>query len=98
MVTFEDPVLLEQHLRTLTNLQEAALPEPWSVDDAPVDFFHSQMTGIIGIEIAVTRLEGKWKVSQNRTATDRAGVVKGLRVSGTPAQCVMADLVSEKNK
>ena len=96
--TFEDPYLLEQHLRTLTNLQEAALPHPWSVDDAPVDFFHSQMTGIIGIEIAVTRLEGKWKVSQNRSATDRAGVLKGLRASGTPAHCAMADLVSAKDK
>jgi transcriptional regulator len=78
-------------------LQEAALPHPWSVDDAPADFFHGQMAGIIGIEIPVTRLEGKWKVSQNRSATDRAGVVRGLRASGTPAHCTMADLVVAKD-
>lgn len=76
--TFEDPQLLEQHLRTLTNLQEELLPEPWSVDDAPVDFFHGQMTGIIGIEIQIARLEGKWKVSQNRSAADREGTARGL--------------------
>jgi len=96
--TFDDPSLLEQHLRTLTNLQEAALPRPWSVDDAPADFFHSQLTGIIGIEIPVTRFEGKWKVSQNRSATDRAGVVRGLRESASPAHCTMADLVSAKDR
>src|SRR6266571_7504114 len=56
---FEDPSLLEQHVRTLTNLQEARLPHPWSVDDAPVDFFHGQLSGIVGIEIPLTRLEGK---------------------------------------
>jgi len=96
--TFEDPSLLEQHLRTLTNLMESALPHPWSVDDAPADFFHSQLAGIIGIEIPVTRLEGKWKVSQNRTATERAGVVKGLQACGTPAHNAMAGLVAAKEK
>jgi len=94
--TFEDRILLEQHLRTLTNLQEAALPHPWSVDDAPVDFFQSQLTAIIGIEIPVTRLEGKWKVSQNRSARDRAGVVRGLQASGTTVHKTMADLVAAK--
>jgi transcriptional regulator len=92
--TFEDPVLLEQHVRTLTHHQEAARPHPWSVDDAPVDFFHGQLAAIIGIEISITRLEGKWKVSQNRSVNDRAGVVEGLRESGNP---VMADLVSGKD-
>src|SRR6185436_15427200 len=96
--TFEDPLLLERHLRTLTDLQESALPDPWSVDDATVDFFHGQMTGIIGIEIPLTRLEGKWKVSQNRSAADQAGVVKGLQASGTPAHCTMAGLVAAKRK
>jgi transcriptional regulator len=95
--TFEDPVLLERHVRTLTRHKEAARPCPWSVDDAPVDFFHGQLAGIIGIEISVTRLEGKWKVSQNRSTTDRAGVVEGLRASGNPDDKTMADLVSEKD-
>jgi transcriptional regulator len=95
--TFEDPVLLEQHVRTLTHHKEAAFPCPWSVDDAPADFFHGQLAGIIGIEISITRLEGKWKVSQNRSIKDRAGVVEGLQASGNPADKTMADLVSEKD-
>jgi transcriptional regulator len=95
--TFEDPVLLEQHVRTLTHHKEAAFPRPWNVDDAPVDFFHSQLAGIIGIEISITRLEGKWKVSQNRSTTDRAGVVEGLRASRKLADQTMADLVSAKD-
>jgi transcriptional regulator len=85
-------------VRTLTNLQEAALPHPWSVDNAPVDFFQSQLNAIIGIEIPITRLEGKWKVSQNRSAPDRAGVVKGLQASGTAVHNTMADLVAAKDK
>ncbi len=96
--TFEDPLILEQHLRTLTNLQEAALPQPWSVDDVPVEFFHGQMTGIIGIEIQITRLEGKWKVSQNRLAQDRAGVVQGLQADGCPAHLEMAGLVAARDR
>jgi len=96
--TFEDRCLLEQHVRTLTNLQEAALPHPWSVDNAPAEFFQSQLNAIIGIEIPITRLEGKWKVSQNRSAPDRAGVVKGLQASGTAVHNTMADLVAAKDK
>jgi transcriptional regulator len=67
------------------------------VDDAPVDFLHGQLSGIIGIEISLTRLEGKWKVSQNRSTTDRAGVVEGLRASGNLADKTMADLVAAKD-
>jgi transcriptional regulator len=93
---FEDSALLERHVRTLTDHKEAAFPCPWSVDDAPVDFFHGQLAGIVGIEISITRLEGKWKVSQNRSITDRAGVVEGLRASENPTDQEMADLVSEK--
>ncbi len=95
--TFEDPVLLEQHVRTLTDHKEASFPCPWSVYDAPVDFFHGQLAGIIGIEISIARLEGKWKVSQNRSVNDRAGVVAGLSASGNPADKTMADLVSTKD-
>jgi transcriptional regulator len=96
--TFEDPPILEQNLRTLTNLVEAGLPQPWSVDDAPVDFFHAQMAGIIGIEIQIARLEGKWKVSQNRLPQDRAGVVQGLQAGGCPAQLEVAGLVAARDR
>jgi len=93
--TFDDPALLEQHVRTLTDLHEAVFPEPWKVDDAPADFLQAMLKSIVGIEIPIERLEGKWKVNQNRLPADRAGAEAGLRASGCPA---MADLVKAANK
>ncbi len=93
--TLEDPALLEQHLRTLTDLHEAVFPTPWKIEDAPADFFQSMLKSIVGIEIPIERLEGKWKVNQNRLPADRAGAEAGLRASGCPA---MADLVKSANK
>src|SRR5260370_2331693 len=90
--TYTDPARLEQHLRILTAQHEASFPIPWTIDDAPPEFFAAQLNAIVGIEIAIERLEGKWKVSQNRTPADRAGVVAGLRAPGCPA---MAGLVSD---
>ncbi len=75
---------VEQHVRTLTQHKEAALLFPWSADDAPADFFHGQLAGIIGIEISITRLEGEMERSQNRLSKDRPGVVEGLLASGKP--------------
>lgn len=95
LATFTEPSLLEDHLRTLTSQHEAAFPMPWTIDAAPTDFIQGLLKSIVGIEIPIQRLEGKWKVSQNRLAVDRAGVVKGLRATGCPA---MADLVSELSK
>jgi transcriptional regulator len=95
LATFTEPSLLEQHLRTLTSQHEASFPMPWTIDDAPADFFQGLLKSIVGIEIPIQRLEGKWKVSQNRPAADRAGVVTGLHATGCPA---MADLVSERSK
>ena len=63
--------------------------------DAPADFIERQLSGIVGIEIPVRRFEGKWKVSQNRAAPDRAGVVVGLREGDDPASHAMADLVAD---
>ena len=69
--------------------------EPWRVTDAPDDYVQRQLGGIVGIEIPLARLEGKWKMSQNRTAEDRAGGVAGLRAAGDPASLALADLVAE---
>ena len=96
--TYEDPQLLERNVRALTELHEAAFASRWSVDDAPADFIQGQLKGIVGIEIPVLRLEGKWKVSQNRAAEDRQGVVDGLREAGDPQSLAMADWVSSKNR
>lgn len=80
--TFDDTDRLKALVAALTEWQEKNFPEPWRVDDAPADFIERQLKGIVGIELALDRLEGKWKLSQNKSAADRAGVVAGL--SGLP--------------
>ena len=96
--TYEDPQLLLRNVRALTELHEASFATRWSVDDAPSDFIAAQLKGIIGIEIPIARLEGKWKVSQNRVPADRQGVVDGLRELGDAASVAMADWVTAKNR
>ena len=77
----------------LTDRHEAERPEAWKVNDAPEAFVAAQLRGIVGIEIAVTELTGKWKVSQNRPETDRRGVQAGLTAEGETA---MAGLVGDR--
>lgn len=89
----DDPVRLRAILHTLSEQHEAHRPEPWRIDDAPPDYIHRLLGAIVGIELAVERWEGIWKVSQNRADTDRAGVVQGLLAESTPAAAEMAALV-----
>lgn len=89
----DDPERLRAILHTLSERHEAHRPEPWRLDDAPPDYIDKMLRAIVGIELAVERWEGLWKVSQNRTDTDRAGVVQGLLAEGTPAAVDMAALV-----
>lgn len=84
-----DPAALLDHVRRLTEHHESANPLPWRVDDAPPEYIDNLLNAIAGIEIPVARLEGKWKVSQNRPAADRAGIAEALRAAGDP----MADLI-----
>jgi transcriptional regulator len=86
-----DDTFLRDHLRSLTALQESSRPEPWTVDDAPGDYLAAAMKGIIGFEIAIDRIVGKWKLSQNRSAVDRGGVVQGLQSEGNQ---LMSELVN----
>ena len=90
----EDREWLARQIVALTGAQEAARDEPWAVADAPPAFVEGQLKGIVGVEIEIARIEGKWKVSQNRPASDRAGVVGGLRAEGGDVALVMADLVA----
>ena len=90
----DDPAWLRDFVTHLTDRHERARPAPWKVTDAPGDFVARQLAAIVGLEIPVRRLEGKWKVSQNRGAIDRAGVAAGLRQHGDPASREMADLVA----
>jgi transcriptional regulator len=78
----DDPAWLRAQVEAMTRAREAAFAEPWAVDDAPADYVAAQIRGIAGVEIEVERLDGKWKLSQNRATADREGVVEGLRTQG----------------
>lgn len=80
----------------LTEQQEAAFPQPWRVDDAPAEYLERMLGAIVGIEIPLTRLAGKWKVSQNRNEADRSGVVEGLSLQEDAQARAMAALVAGK--
>ena len=75
---FDDAERLRGIVTRLTDLHEQRRPEPWKVTDAPADYIAGMLKAIVGFELTVARLEGKWKMSQNRPAEDQAGVVDGL--------------------
>ena len=81
---FNDPERLRDVVTRLTERQEAARAQPWAVSDAPTDFIDGMLKGIVGFAMPITRLDGKWKMSQNRPAEDRAGVVAGLEAEQRP--------------
>lgn len=92
----EDPARLLQILAELTDTHEAAQAVPWQVSDAPPGYIEGLLTAIVGIEIPITRLTGKWKVSQNRTMPDKLGVMAGLLSMGDEQSAAMADEVAER--
>ena len=89
----DDRVWLREFVEQLTSRHEAERRQPWKVSDAPVDFIEQQLAAIIGFEMPITRLQGKWKLSQNRPNADRAGVVEGLVEAGGDGAVAIADLV-----
>ncbi len=91
----EDEGWLRQQIGALTQSRERGRPAPWSVEDAPPEYVSAQIKGIIGVEIPIARIEGKWKMSQNRPEADRIGVVEGYRGQGE-ASAAIADLVAER--
>jgi transcriptional regulator len=82
-------------VRHLTDRHEAHRPEPWSVDDAPTEFFETMLRGIVGIELRITRLEGKRKLSQNRPA-DWESVLSALRAGTAAERDVADDMLAER--
>jgi transcriptional regulator len=91
----EDPEWLLQHVNQLTNVHEAGQALPWKVADAPPEFTAKLLQSIVGIEIPITRLVGKWKVTQNRPEPDKLGVVAGLLAREDAASKEMASLVKK---
>ena len=79
---YDDPSELKAHVSQLTDVHEANRSEPWSVSDAPADFIERMIAGIVGFRLAITNIQGKWKMSQNRTAADMAGAREGLAREG----------------
>jgi transcriptional regulator len=82
-VVTDDAGWLREQIGALTEAHEGPRAAPWAVDDAPAPFVAAQVRAIVGVEIAVERIEGKWKASQNRPEPDRAGVAEGLRAEGS---------------
>ena len=89
----QDREALRRIVTRLTERHEADQPAPWGVSDAPAEFIDTMLGAIVGLEIALTSVVGKWKLSQNRPAADRESLVSGLQRSGEPAQAEMAQWV-----
>jgi transcriptional regulator len=98
----DDAPWLHALVTRLTNRHEAARAVPWAVSDAPADYVDTMLRAIVGIEITLSALTGKWKVTQNRSAADRDGVVYGLLAqaeqTGDAQAAAMAELVARGGK
>ncbi len=85
LVVHDDPTWVEALVRRLTDKHEAKQPQPWTVDDTPAGFVAGQLRAIVGIEVMISRVEAKAKLSQNRPAADIDGVICGLQARGDSA-------------
>jgi transcriptional regulator len=90
-----DEAWLGQQIEELTRALEQRREQPWAVGDAPPDFIAMQRRAIVGVEIEILDIRGKWKTSQNRNAADRAGVVAGLEATDDEDSHAMAEIVRE---
>jgi transcriptional regulator len=79
---FSEADRLLEVVTRLTDREEGKRAVPWAVTDAPADFVDGMLKGIVGFSLPITRLEGKWKMSQNRPGEDRSGVADGLTAEG----------------
>jgi len=91
----EDAGWLRAQIEALTSRQEAPRAAPWAVGDAPEAFIEAQIKAIVGLELEIAHISGKWKTSQNRPAADRAGVIAGLEELGDEPSLTMASIVRE---
>ena len=98
MHAIEDETWLRNFVARLTQRFEAPRAKPWAITDAPSDFIAAQLRAIVGIEITVTRMVGKWKTSQNRPPADRNGVVAGLRETDDSVAHAMARAVEGERR
>lgn len=94
----DDAVWVRAQLEALTTQNEAGFAHPWSVSDAPREYTEKRIEAIVGFEIVITKLTGKWKVSQNQPAQNQASVIAGLNNSGQHDAAAMAVLVAAATK
>jgi transcriptional regulator len=92
----DDPEWLRKHVVALTDVHESERGASWRVSDAPSSYIDTMLRAIVGIEIPIAHLVGKWKVSQNRAVSDRLGVIEGLVERGDHQSQQMARLVDER--
>ena len=93
----QDAVWLRRHVGELTDQQERGEARPWAVSDAPERYIEVMLRGIVGFRFEIARLEGKWKMSQNRAEPDWKGVVTGLQARATGDDLEIAETVSRQN-
>ena len=93
---FDDRDALRAHVSKMTDTHETPRNAPWAVTDAPADFVAGMLGAIVGFKLRITRLEGKWKMSQNRPAQDVAGVLEGLKAEPGEAHEAVADMVAAR--
>jgi transcriptional regulator len=93
-----DDAWLSHQIEELTQTLEQRREQPWAIQDAPADFIAMQRRAIVGIEIEIVDIRGKWKTSQNRNAADRAGVISGLEALGDEDSRAMAAIVRETSR
>lgn len=98
MRTTTDAPWLRQQIEALTQQHEAPMPQPWQVSDAPPAYIDAMLRAIVGIEITITRLQGKWKLSQNQPESNQRGVEQGLLATAHPAAHEMAAWVERQRK
>lgn len=95
--TFEDTAALRQLLARLTDRHERSMPEPWGLSDAPAGYIDRNLKAITGLRLPIERLQGKWKLSQNRTGADRQGVLAGLEAMDEEPSRRMAEAIRKAN-
>ena len=90
----DDPRWLLEQLTILVAEHEAGFDLPWTLEEAPADYIDKMLAAIVGIEITILEIQGKWKISQNQPVSNRAGVVSGLRQRDSASASAMATLVA----
>ena len=91
----DDVDWLRAHVGALTAAHEKGREQPWRVEDAEPGYLAAQLRGIVGLELRITRLEGKWKLGQNRSEADRQGMLAGLERQGDAASIALAALIRQ---